>query len=313
MVDKKNIADQKTGVLNIHWTMRKSEILSGYITILPWFIGFIVFTAGPMVASLYYSLTKWGLLDTPKFVGLANYAQLLQDPLVGHSLWITVKYTLFSVPGRIILALVVALLLVRPIAGVNTIRTIYFIPAVIGGVPAAMLWMWMLNGDYGIVNYALGLFGIHGPAWLGDPQTALSALIIMSLWNIGTPMVIMIAGLQNISPQLYEAAELDGAGGWGKFRFISLPMLSPTLFFILVTQVIGSFQVFDAAYVTTSGGPIRSTLFYLLYFYQTGFSELKMGYASAMIWLLFIIIITLTVLIFKSSSMWVFYETEVKK
>jgi multiple sugar transport system permease protein len=313
MVSRDTTELSRPRATRIHWTTRTNEAVSGYIAILPWLIGFLAFTAGPMVASLYYSTTQWGLLDKPKFIGVGNYIRLANDPLVWHSLWITTRYTLFSVPGRIILALIVAMLLTRSIFGVNTIRTIYFIPAVIGGVPAAMLWLWMLNGDYGIVNYLLNLVGIHGPAWFANPATALWALVIMSLWNIGTPMVIMIAGLQNISPQFYEAAELDGANSLGKFRYITLPMLSPTLFFLLVTSIIGSFQVFDVAYVTTSGGPVRSTLFYILYFYQTGFTNLQMGYASAMIWVLFIIIILLTLLIFKSSGLWVFYETEVKK
>ncbi|GAP05183.1 ABC-type sugar transport systems, permease components [Anaerolinea thermolimosa] len=294
-------------------TLRQRETISGYLTILPWFVGFLVFTAGPMMASLYYSLTDWGLVDQPKFIGLMNYQKMLSDPLVWQSLWVTVKFTITSVPARLILALIVALLLVRPIKGTNLMRTIYFIPSVVGGVPVALLWMWMLNADYGIVNYFLKLLGINGPGWIADPKWALWSLVLMSCWNIGSPMVILVAGLQNIAPHLYEAAELDGANGWDKFRFVTIPMLSPTLFFLLVSSVIGAFQVFDAAYVMTSGGPLRATYFYLLYFYQTGFRYLNMGYASALVWLLFVLIIIMTALIFRSSSLWVFYESEVKK
>lgn len=295
------------------WTLRRREALSGYISIAPWFAGFVIFTVGPMIASLYYSFTRWGLIDQPVFIGLENYKKLLTDPLIAHSLWVTTKYTLTSVPGRLILALIVALLLVQPIKGTNFMRTIYFIPAVVGGVPIAMLWLWMLNSDYGIINYFLSLLGIKGPAWLADPAWALWSLVIMSCWYVGSAMVILVAGLQNISPQLYEAAELDGANALAKFRYITLPMLSPTLFFLVVTSLIGSFQAFDSAYVITGGGPVRSTLFYMLYFYQTGFKFLNMGYASAQVWLLFIIIIVMTLLVFRSSSVWVFYESEVKK
>jgi multiple sugar transport system permease protein len=304
---------QPTEKKPVKWSLRKREALAGYLSITPWFIGFLVFTAGPMLASFYFSFTKWGLIDKPQFIGLGNFQKLLTDPLVGQSLWITTKYTLTSVPGRLILALIVALLLVQPIKGTNFMRTIYFIPAVVGGVPIAMLWMWMLNKDYGIVNFGLKMLGITGPAWLADPKWALWSLVIMSWWYIGNTMVILVAGLQNISPQLYEAAELDGANGFAKFWHITLPMLSPTLFFLVVSSLIGSFQAFDSAYVMTDGGPMRSTLFYLLYFYQTGFKFMNMGYASAQVWLLFVIIIALTVLVFRSSSLWVFYESEVKK
>lgn len=295
------------------WSLSKQESLAGYTMIAPWFIGFLIFTAGPMVASFYYSLTNWGLIDTPKFVGLGNYQKMMSDPLVWHSLWVTTKYTFASVPGRLVLSLIIALLLVQPIKGTNLMRTIYFIPAVVGGVPIAMLWLWMLNADYGIVNYALNSLGIPSVAWLSDPDIALWSLVLISCWYVGNSMVILVAGLQNISPQLYEAAELDGATPLAKFRYVTLPMLSPTLFFLLVSSLIGSFQAFESAYVITSGGPVRSTMFYLLYFYQTAFKYLKMGYASAMIWLLFLIIIIMTILIFRSSSMWAFYESEVKK
>jgi len=294
-------------------SQRRREAIEGYFFIFPWAIGFLIFTAGPMIASLVLSFTEWGLIDQPRFTGLGNYIKMAKDPLFLHSLWVTVRYTIFSVPARLILALILALLMVRPLWGINTIRTIYYIPAVLGGVPVALLWMWVFRADYGILNYLLGVIGLKGPEWLSDPNWAPWALVLMSLWNLGMPTLIFIAGLQAISPALYEAAIVDGANWWHKLRYVTLPMLSPTILFLLVNGIIGSFQVFSVAYVLTGGGPVRSTLFYLLYFYRTGFSYFRMGYASALVWVLLVIIMILTALIFKSSSLWVFYESEVRR
>jgi multiple sugar transport system permease protein len=291
------------------------EAIEGYLFILPWFFGFLVFTAGPMLASLALSFTEWGLVDQPVYIGLENYAKMASDPLVWHSLWVTVRYTLLTVPLQIVLALCIALILVRPFRGVYTFRGIFYLPNILGGVVTALLWMWVFNPDYGIANYLLSLVGIKGPLWLNDPDWALPAIVIMSVWNLGASIVLFIAGLQSIPQHLYEAAELDGAGAFAKFRYVTLPMLSSSLLFILITTMIASFQVFDIAFVASSGngGPLRSTLVYLLYFYQNGFKYFSMGYASAMIWLFMAIILLLTLLIFRSSSMWVFYESEVRR
>ncbi|MFO7634098.1 MAG: sugar ABC transporter permease [Caldilinea sp.] len=293
----------------------RREAVEGYLFILPWVIGFIVFTAGPMLASLLLSFTKWGLIDRPVYVGVDNYVRMFNDPLVWHSLGITARYTLLTVPLQILFALAIALILVRPIPGVYAYRGIFYLPNILGGVVTALLWMWVFNPDYGILNYLLSLIGIKGPLWLSDPDWALPAIVIMSVWNVGAAVILFIAGLQSIPTHLYEAAELDGAGGWGKFRYVTLPMLSPTVLFILITAMIASFQVFDIAFVASAGdgGPVRSTLVYLLYFYQNGFSYFSMGYASALIWLLMAIILTLTLLVFRSSSLWVFYESEVRR
>jgi multiple sugar transport system permease protein len=296
-------------------THRRREALEGYVCILPWLIGFLVFTAGPMLASLGLSFTKWNLLQSPNWFGIGNYVKLVKDPLFWHSLGITVRFTLISVPARLALALALALLLTRTLRGMNTIRTIYFLPAIVGGVPVALLWSWVFNPEFGIFNYVLSLIGIQGPKWLLAPDSALWALIIMQLWNVGIPMLIFIAGLQNIPPQLYEVAELDGANSVAKLFHVTLPMLSPTLLFLLISQLISSFQVFDIVFVATrgTGGPMRSTLVYLLYFYLNGFRFFEMGYASALVWVLLVIILALTAVIFRSSSLWVFYESEVKK
>src|SRR6266511_1429297 len=268
-------------------SIRRREALEGYLFILPWFFGFLVFTAGPMLASLGLSFTKWNLLQPPVWNGLGNYIQMGVAPLLTHRL-----------------------------PGMNAFRTIYFLPAIIGRIPVALLWLWVCNPDYGILNYLLSLIGIAGPQWLSNSDTALWAVIIMSLWDFGVPMLIFIAGLQNIPPHLYESAELDGANWFSKLIHITLPMLSPTVLFLLISQVIASFQVFDIVYGLQPGNlgaPSQSTLVYLLYFYQTGFRFYEMGYASALIWILLVVILLLTAALFRSSDLWVFYESEVKK
>ncbi|MFL5806644.1 MAG: carbohydrate ABC transporter permease [Roseiflexaceae bacterium] len=295
---------------------RRREALEGYLFILPWFFGFLVFTAGPMLASLGLSFTKWNLLQPPSWNGIANYVHMVSDPLFWHSLGVTVRYTLISVPARLVLALAVAMLLTHRLPGMNAFRTIYFLPAIIGGIPVALLWSWVFNPDFGILNYLLSLIGIQGPQWLSNTDTALWAVIIMSLWDFGVPMLIFIAGLQNIPPHLYESAELDGANWLGRLFYITLPMLSPTVLFLLISQVISSFQVFDIVYGLQPGNlgaPSQSTLVYLLYFYQTGFRFYEMGYASALIWVLLVLILLLTAALFRSSDLWVFYESEVKR
>lgn len=288
----------------------RKEAFEGYLFISPWFFGFLIFTAGPMLYSLWLSFNKWGLIDETTFIGLDNFVKMYHDPIFWHSLWVTTRFTMLSVPLRIVLALALATLLVKPLRGVYLFRAIYYLPAVIGGVVVALLWMWVFNPEYGIANYLLSLIGIQGPRWLADPDWAIWAIVIMSAWSLGTSMILFIAGLQAIPPQLYEVADLDGAGPWMKYRHVTLPMLSPTLLFVLITSIIGSFQVFDIVFISTSGGPVRSTLVYLMYFYQQGFSRFNMGYASALVWVLMVIILALTAIIFKSSSFWVFYEAE---
>ena len=296
-------------------TTRQKEALQGYLFISPWFVGFLIFTAGPLLASLYLSFTQWSFIDTPSFIGLENYQYILEDPIFKQAVTVTVTYTLFSVPGILIWAFCLAWLMTRSLRGMRIFRTIYYLPAVIGGVPMALLWTWVFDPDNGILNHLFSLIGITGPNWLQDPTWALRAIIIISLWNVGFPMIVFIAGIQNIPKVLYEVAILDGANTYRKLRHVTLPMLSPTILFLLVTQIIASFQVFDVVYVISQGrgGPLRSTLMYLLYFYQNAFDYFDMGYASALVWVLFLAIMVLTLLIIKSSSVWVYYEAEVKK
>lgn len=294
-------------------TPRQWEAIQGYLYISPWFIGFLIFTAGPLIASLYLSFTDWGFVDQPTFIGFANYEKMFRDPVFIIALRVTATFTVLSVPLVICVALIVALLLTRNIRGVNVFRTIYYLPAVVGGVPMALLWTWIFNPDFGVLNRLLVLAGLEPVNWLGSPQIALFAIVIVFAWNFGLPMVVFIAGLQNIPPVLYEAASLDGAGALRKLRHVTIPMLTPTIFFLFINQIIVSFQVFDVVFVISegTGKPLRSTLMYLLYFYQNAFERYDMGYASALVWVLFIIIMILTLLIFKSSSLWVYYETEV--
>jgi multiple sugar transport system permease protein len=294
--------------------LARREALFGYVFIGPWFVGFFALYLGPMLASLALSLTEYNILKPPVFVGAKNYVTLFtDDPSFTDALRVTLTYALVAVPGGIAASLLIALLMNQAVPGIRLWRTIYYLPAVVSGVAVAMLWVWVFQADFGLVNAGLRLVGIKGPAWLVDPDWALWALILMSFWTVGSGMVIKLAGLQGIPSELYEAAAIDGAGSWMKFRKITLPMLSPILFFNLVMGVIGTFQYFTNAYIMTEGGPGRETLFYNLYLYQSAFKFFKMGYASALAWILFLLILLLTLLIFKSSPYWVYYEGQTRR
>lgn len=289
------------------------EAIWFYALISPWLIGFLVFVLGPMIASFVISLTKWDLLTPAKYVGFKNYNKALNlDPLFWQSLKVTVVYSVFSVPLGLIFSLALALLLNQAAWGMRLFRTIFYMPAVVSGVSVMVLWMWIFNPQIGLLNTILGYFGIAGPGWIFDPQWAMPSLIIMSLWSIGGGMIIWLAGLKGISPMLYEAANLDGANTWQKFRNVTVPMLTPTIFFNLVMGIVGALQTFGQAYVMTKGGPMNSTLFFNYYLFQNAFENFNMGYASALAWFLFLIILVLTLVVVKSSDAWVYYEGERK-
>ena len=283
--------------------------LWGLALISPWLIGFLIFTAGPMLASLYLSFCKYDL-HSLQFVGTKNYEILLtRDPLFWKSLGNTALYVLFSVPLGLTGSLLIAVLLNQKVKAIPIFRTLFYLPSLVPAVASALVWQWVFHPDAGILNFALSKLGIHGPKWLQDPKTALMSLIIMSLWGIGGGrMLIFLAGLQGISEELYEAAQLDGAKGWTCFRHITLPMLSPTIFFNLILGIIGSFQVFTSAYIMTGGGPDNATLMYVLYLYNNAFRFFKLGKASAMAWILFLVLLGFTGLQFKNASKWVYYE-----
>jgi multiple sugar transport system permease protein len=296
----------------------RHEAVLFYICIAPFILGVLFFDFIPMMASLVLSFTNWDILSAPKFIGLENYiTAFTSDPNFPVILRVTATYTFVQVPLRLATALFLAVLLNEVTRGVGFFRTAFYLPAIVSSVAAAVLWQWILNPVYGPVNGFLALFGIQGPQWFSDPNYALWALIMMSPWGVGGEMLIFLAGLKGIDKQLYESAELDGANRFHRFFNITLPMLSPSLFFNLVMSVIGSFQTFDSAYVIstahagTMGGPMQSTLFYMLYLYNRAFTG-HMGYASALAWILFAIIMVMTLLVIRSSDFWVFYEAERK-
>jgi multiple sugar transport system permease protein len=290
------------------------EAIFGYLFILPWLIGFITLRFGPMLASLFLSFTEYDIISPAEFVGIANYVTMFtDDPAFWDALRVTLTYAIFAIPVGMALSLAIALLLNQNVPGIAVWRTIYYLPSVVSGVAVAMLWVWLFHSQFGLFNLALYAIGIDGPAWLNDPDWALTALVIMSFWTIGGGMVINLAGLQGIPTELYEAASLDGANAWNRFWTVTIPMMTPILFFNLIMGVIETFQYFTNAFVMTNGGPGRSTLFYNLYLYDNAFRFYKMGYASALAWAMLLIILALTLVIFKSSPYWVYYESLRKK
>jgi multiple sugar transport system permease protein len=289
--------------------LARREALTFYLLISPGLVGLVLFVLGPMVASLFISFTRWDLLSPAKFVGLANYEKMFtRDPLFWQSLKVTTLYTAAYVPLELAGGLVLALLMNQRLRFLGVFRTIYYLPSVLPGVAFVVLWMWILHPDVGLLNTILGYIGIEGPRWLADPDWALPALLLMSMWGLGRSMVIYLASLQGIPQHLYEAAAIDGANGWHSFWKITLPMLTPTIFFNLVLSVISTFQTFTSAFVATDGGPLDSTLFYVLYLFRQAFQYFNMGYASALAWVLFLIILVLTLIIVRTSDRWVYYE-----
>jgi multiple sugar transport system permease protein len=277
---------------------------------LPFIIGLVVFFFGPMLASIYMSFTSYHVVRGANWVGLANYAEMVQDPLVLHSLRVTALWSIGSVPLNLILGLVIAVLLNQKVKGLAVWRTIYYVPSIISGVAIALLWVWMFEPRYGIVNYLLDLFfDIEGPNWLAEPRSALPAIVLMSLWSVGGSMLINLAGLQGVPTDLYEAADVDGAGAWRKFLNITIPMISPVLLFNLIMGIISAMQSFSHFYIMTRGGPNNATLTFMLYLYRQAFDFGRLGYGSALAWLLFIILTIVTGLVFRSSSAWVHYES----
>jgi multiple sugar transport system permease protein len=283
---------------------------AGYLFLLPWLIGLVVIIGGPMLASLYLSFTNYSLIQAPEWTGLENYVRMFNDPRLLKSLAVTFTYVFVGVPLQLIVALAIAMLLNEGMRGLPFYRSIFYLPSMLGAsVAIAVLWRQMFEVD-GLVNQVLRLFGIPATtSWIGDPQWALWTIILLHVWTFGSPMVIFLAGLRQIPGMYYEAASVDGASKWAQFRRITLPLLSPIIFFNLVLQIINAFQAFTQAFVVSNGtgGPADSTLFYTLYLYQRGFVQFQMGYAAAMAWLLVVIIAAFTALNFYFSKRWVFY------
>ena len=279
----------------------------GYLFILPWLIGFCVFMGGPIVAAFFMGFTDWSMFKPPGFVGVANYLKIVQDSFFWQSLKVTCIY-LLNVPINLALGLFLALLLNQNIKGQGIYRTIFYLPSVTSGVAVAILWLWIFMPDIGLNNNMLYKVGIEGPLWLMSERWVIPAFIILSMWSVGGMMLIYLGGLQGIPTSLYEAAIMDGANFWKKFLHITLPILTPILLFNLIMSVIGSFQIFTTVFIMTRGGPNYGSLFYVLYIYFNAFEWFKLGYASALAIILFLIILGATVFIFRSSAKWMYYE-----
>lgn len=295
-------------------TLRKKKLdrsaLAGYAFILPWIIGFLTLQLAPLVSSFWYSLTKFSLIGDPQFIGLENYKTLFHDNYFWLSLWVTFKYVLVAVPGKIIFALIIALILNMKIKGIGIFRTFYYLPSILGGsVAISVLWRYLFMNQ-GVVNNLLKVVGLGPYDWLGDPNLALGTISLVTIWQFGSSMLLFLAGLKQIPESLYEAAEIDGAGKIRTFFKITLPSLSSIVLFNLIMQIINAFQDFTSAYVITQGGPMRTTYLYGVMIYDEAFKYFRMGYASALSWVLFAIILFFTCLTFGSSQSWVHYGDE---
>lgn len=288
----------------------KREMRFGLLFVAPWIVGFLLFTVYPVFATLYLSFTDYRVLSPPRWVGWENYRELLTDtetfwPSLGNTL-----YLFLELPVALILGIIIALLLDQKLRGMAWYRTLFYLPSIVPVVANAMLWLWLLNPEYGLINTALRFLHLPAPGWLASPFWSKPALILMDLWGVGGGMIIYLAALQGVPVSLYEAADLDGANSWHKFWNVTLPGISPVIFFSLIMGVIGTFQYFTQTFVMTRGGPDKSTHFYALYLYENAFQYFRMGTACAMAWLLFLLTLGATLLVFTTSARWVYYEGE---
>ena len=294
--------------------LRRREELEGYLYISPWILGFFIFVLGPMIASIYLSLTHYNLIEPPRFVGFRNYVYMVsEDELFWGSLGRTLYYAGVSIPLGVTGSLLLALLLDQQLRGTAFFRTVFFLPHLTPIVASVFLWKWILQPQVGLMNYLLGKIGIDGPGWLVSQKWAIPALIVMSLWRGmgGNRMIIFLAGLQGIPEELYEAAMIDGAGVWRRFVHVTVPMLTPTIFFNMIVGVIGGLKVFTSAFVATEGGPGHATYFYVLHLYNKAFAYAEMGFASALAWAFFVVVLSFTLIQVVMSRRWVFYGGEV--
>ncbi|MFB9276205.1 carbohydrate ABC transporter permease [Cohnella cellulosilytica] len=285
---------------------------TGYLFAAPAILGFLIFTIGPMIASLVFSFTDYSVTGGADFIGLDNYSRMFggQDPYFYKSLWVTTYYVLLSVPMQIVYAFLLAILLNQNVRGMSTWRTIFYLPSIVPAVALSMIWLWILDPDLGLANELLRMTGLPTSQWIYAEETVIPTLAGMSMWSTGGTTIIFLASLKNISKQMYEAVDIDGGSSWHKFRHITLPTMTPIIFYNVIMALIGSFQVFSQAYIMTNGGPNNSSLFYVFYLYREAFEFSRLGSSSAIAWVLFIIIMAATALIFKSSNSWVHYENK---
>ncbi|MDX1935183.1 MAG: sugar ABC transporter permease [Capsulimonadales bacterium] len=288
----------------------KREMRLGLLFVAPWLIGFLLFTVYPVLATLYLSFTDYRVLAPPRWIGWDNYRELLADTETFWPSLFNTLYLFLELPAALILGILIALLLDRNLRGMAWYRTVFYLPSIVPVLANAMLWLWLLNPEYGLINSGLRALHLPAPAWLASPIWSKPALILMDLWAVGGSMIIYLAALQGVPSSLYEAASLDGASGFAKFVNVTLPGISPVIFFNLIMGVIGTFQYFTQTFVMTRGGPDKSTLFYALYLYQNAFQYFRMGTACAMAWLLFLLTLAATLFVFTSSARWVYYEGE---
>ncbi len=297
-------------MIKLKMKAKTADTLWFFVFAAPWILGFIFLTLIPMAISLHISFTDWNILSDPDWVGLVNYKTIFNDSLFYKSMKVTLSYTTLSVPLNIVLSIFVAMLLNNNLRGMKMFRTIFYLPAIVSGVVVAIVWLWIYNPDYGIINSFLRIFGIQGPGWVYDENWALPSVVIMSLWGIGSNIVIYLASLQSISTELYEAASIDGANFWNRLIKITLPGMSPVLLFTLLTGIINALQTFTQAFVMTQGGPNNATNFYAYYIYNNAFVWHKMGEACAQAWILFVVIFILTFITLKLTGGHVYYDSK---
>ena len=294
-------------------SMEQRENIAGWLFVSPAALGLLIWTLVPVIASLGLSFTQYSVLRPPTYVGAENWVEMFtKDVRFIDAIKVTFRFVAMQLPPGLLIALGIAVLLNSRSRGMTLFRTMFYLPAMVPSVATALLWAWILSFDHGLANHFVKLLGFKSVNWLGDPRSALPSLAVMSWWGVGPTAVIFLAALLSVPPSLYEAAQIDGAGAFRRFWSITLPSISPTIFFNVVMGLIGSFQYFTNAYLLTAGGPMRTTLFYNLYLFLIAFRYLKMGYACALAWVLFAIILILTLLVFRSSALWVYYETEVR-
>lgn len=286
----------------------RKEALTGYLFIAPWVLGMILFYIGPILASAYYSLTDYSVISAPEFIGLGNYADMLGDESFRDSVRVTLIYTVISLFLYVVISFFIALLANSKMKGVGALRLIVFLPSLIPLFAAAVLWGWLFNADFGLINYLLEAAGLPRQGFFQSPTQALPLTALISFWTIGSAFLVYLSGLQSVPTHLYEAITIDGGGTLRRFWHVTLPMTSPVILFNLIIGIVLSFQVFDIAYVLTKGGPADSTLFWVLLIWRRAFEDFQMGYASALAWVLFLTVIVITGFIFRTSRWWVHYE-----
>jgi multiple sugar transport system permease protein len=300
----------RTKVRRSYWTQGRREALEGLLYISPFLLGFLIFTAYPMIASLYLSFTKYNVIQPPAWIGIDNYVEAFtKDKLFWTSLLRTGQYAVLTVLLGVGGSLGAALLLSQRRAGTRVYRTFFFLPSITPSVASALLWTWIFQPSIGVLNYLLGLVGIEGPAWLQSTTWAIPSLVIIALWGTvgGSQMIVFLAGLQGVPQEMYEAAEMDGASAWRRLLNITLPLISPTMFFNVVLSIIGALSVFSLAYIATGGGPAYATYFYVYHLFNSAFQFSRMGYAAAMAWVFLIVVLILTLIQFRLSNRWVYY------